>query len=193
MSLLLLKIFAPALTGCAVIVPVATVCGLTVGVLCALKREAVLVVLGLVAGEIVGDIFYKFLLSSITPEYVVFGCIGFFAVLMAALFGHIGDFAWKLGCAFFGAYLIIVSILKLVFIPYVPNGFKFNDFITFQPDFLSRKGGESASTILGSPFMWGPTIALVGLTIGGTWLQVRLLKQAQLAAINTDKEQLISK
>mmetsp|Transcript_49963 Transcript_49963/g.99488 ORF Transcript_49963/g.99488 Transcript_49963/m.99488 type:complete len:291 (-) Transcript_49963:388-1260(-) len=195
MSLLLLKIFAPTLTSCSLIVAVGTVSGLIVGVLCALKRAAVLIVLGLVAGEIVGDLVYKSLLSSVAPEYVAFGCIGFFAVLMGVLFGHVGDFAWKLGCAFFGAYLMIESFLKLLLIPYVPNGYKFREFVTFQPDISQAvsKGGEYASFVVASPFVWGPTVVLIVLTSVGTWLQVRLLKQARLAAVNTDKEQLIAK
>jgi len=195
LALLLMKIFLPAVASCGIIVSVGTASGLIVGVLCALKRAAVLVVLGLVAGEIVGDLVYKSVLSQVAPEYVAFGCIGFFSVLIGALFGHVGDFAWKLGCAFFGAYIMIVSFLKLALIPYVPNGYQFQDFIAFQPDIslAASLGSEYASTILGSPYVYGPTIALLLLTTAGTWLQVRLLKQARMAAVNTDKEQLIAK
>ena len=75
--------------------------------------------LGLVAGEIVGDLFYKTFLASVFPDYVAFGCIGFFAVLLAAVAGNLGDFAWKLGCAFFGSYIALVSFIKLVSDPAV--------------------------------------------------------------------------
>ena len=54
--------------------------------LCALSRGSVLAVLGLVAGEIVGDVVYKsFLMPFGAPEYAAFFCIGFFAVLAKAM------------------------------------------------------------------------------------------------------------
>lgn len=192
LSLLLLKILAPTLTSCAVIVPVGTASGLLLGVLCALKRSAVLVVLGIVTGEIIGDLFYKTFLSAVAPEYIAFGCIGFFSVLVGVLFGHVGDFAWKLGCAFFGAYMMIASTMKLVLIPFVPNGYKFEDFLTFQPDIrqAASQTGDYASTIFGSPYMYGPTLLLLALTVVGTSLQVKLLKMARTAS---DQERLIAK
>jgi hypothetical protein len=81
-SLILLQIFAATLTQCAAIVGIASACGLGLGYFCSTKRSSVLIVLGLVVGEIVGDNFYKLFLAGVLPEYVAFGCIGFFAVLV---------------------------------------------------------------------------------------------------------------
>ena len=84
-ALLLLNIFAPTLTYCAAIVGAGVACGVLVGLLCAMKRGSVLAVLGLVAGEIVGDVVYKTLLLPLgAPEFAAFFSIGFFAVLVRA-------------------------------------------------------------------------------------------------------------
>ena len=105
LSLLLLNIFAPTLTSCAAIVATGAASGLLLGFLCALKRASMLTLLGLVAGEILGDVAYKtFLLPLGAPEYAAFFCIGFFAVLLAVLVGQVGDFSVKPVCSFFGAY-----------------------------------------------------------------------------------------
>ena len=190
-ALLLLSIFAPALASCPAIVLVATVCGLLLGVICAYKRASVIVVLGLVVGEIVGDIFYKTFLASFAPEYVAFGCIGFFAVLAGVLAGHAGDFAWKLGCAFLGADLAVNNFIKLVLVPYVPDGVKFEAFLAFRPDVTQavQRASEYQGTLFGSPYVYGPVLVLILLTAVGTWLQQGLLTAAQKA----DNERLIMK
>ena len=95
---------------------------LLLGVLCGMKRSSMLVVLGVILGEIVGDNFYKLFLAAYVPEYIAFGCIGFFSVLLAVLMGHVGDFAVKVACAFFGAYMVTCNLVKLALIPYVPGG-----------------------------------------------------------------------
>ena len=83
LSLLALNIFVPALSSCGAIVGVGVACGLVLGLLCAMKRGSVLAVIGLVAGEIVGDVAYKTILLPLgAPEYAAFFCIGFFAVLV---------------------------------------------------------------------------------------------------------------
>lgn len=94
-SLILLTIFAPTLASCPAVLAVGTCSGLLVGLLCAMKRASVMAVLGVVAGEMVGDVFFKTFLASLAPEYVAFGCIGFFAVLLAVLSAYAGDFAFQ--------------------------------------------------------------------------------------------------
>ena len=190
-SLVLLNIFAPALASCPAIVSVATTCGLALGAACSLKREAVLVVLGVVAGDIIGDLFYKTFLATAFPEYVAFGCIGFFAVLAGVLAGHAGDFAWKLGCAFLGADLAVNNFIKLVLVPYVPDGVKFEAFLAFRPDVTQavQRASEYQGTLFGSPYVYGPVLVLILLTAVGTWLQQGLLTAAQKA----DNERLIMK
>ena len=177
-SLVLLNIFAPALASCPAIVSVATTCGLALGAACSLKREAVLVVLGVVAGDIIGDLFYKTFLATAFPEYVAFGCIGFFAVLLGVAAANFGDSAFQLGCAFFGSYLAISGVIKLVLVPYVPGGVEFEGFLAFQPDVsqVIALGDRYRNTLLGSPYIYGPTLALLALTAFGTWLQSTLLK-----------------
>lgn len=178
-SLVLLNIFAPALANCPVIFTTASACGLLLGVLCALRREAMMVVLGVVAGDIFGDIFYKVFLAGVFPEYVAFGCIGFFAVLLGVLANNVGDAAWRMGCAFFGSYLALTGVIKLVLVPYVPDGVQFEGFLAFQPDVskVIALGGEYRHTLLGSPYVYGPTLVLIALTAAGTTLQNSLLKK----------------
>jgi len=181
-ALMMLNIFVPALSSCLIIVLAASVSGLLLGVLCSLKRVSVLVVLGLVVGEIIGDLFYKTFLAAVAPEYIAFGCIGFFAVLAGVLAGHAGDFAWKLCCSFFGAFLVISSVLRLVIVPFVPDAIQFESFLAFKPDVphkMLQRASEHHSTLFGSPYVFGPVLALLLLTAAGTWLQLRLLKEEQ--------------
>jgi len=180
-ALLFLSIFAPDLSDCPIIVAAATTSGLLLGVLCALKRASVLVVLGIIVGEIAGDLFYKTFLASVAPDYVAFGCIGFFATLSGVLAGHAGDFGFKACTAFFGAYLIVANFLRLAIVPFVPNGVKFEGFLAFQPDVTQAmaRAGEYQATIFGSPYVYGPVIVLLALAAFGTQLQMRLLKESQ--------------
>jgi len=190
-TMLLLSIFAPLLTNCLIIVPAATAVGLGLGITCALKRTSVIVVLALVVGEIIGDIFYKTFLAAVAPEYVAFGCIGFFAVLSAVLAGHLGDFAWKLGSAFLGASLVVNNFIKLLIVPYVPDGVKFEAFLAFQPDVTQAvvRASEYQSALFGSPFVYGPALILLVLTAAGTKLQQSLLSASQ----KVENERLIMK
>ena len=178
-ALMLLNIFAPTLSSCVVTVAFASAAGLITGLLCAAKRPSVMAMLGLVIGEIVGDLFYKTFLAAVAPEYVAFGCIGFFSVLLAVLAANLGDFAWKVGCAFFGAYLALSHLLKLVVVPYVPNGAQFLAFLAYKPDvarFLAAEGAADRQALIGSPYVYGPVLALALLTAAGTATQVALLR-----------------
>ena len=182
-ALLMLNIFAPAFASCPIIVVATSASGLLLGVLCALKRTSVLVVLGLVVGEIIGDLFYKTMLARLAPEYVAFGCIGFFSVLTGVLAGNAGDFAWKVGCSFFGAYLVVANFLRLAVVPYAPDSVKFEGFLAFRPDVTQTiaRASQYKDTILGSPYVYGPVVVLLLLTVAGAELQSRLSK-AELRA-----------
>ena len=178
LSLLLLNIFAPTLTSCAAIVATGAASGLLLGFLCALKRASMLTLLGLVAGEILGDVAYKtFLLPLGAPEYAAFFCIGFFAVLLAVLVGQVGDFSVKLVCSFFGAYLVLTNSLKLA-APYVPSpyGDGLLAFNAFKPELSNALAKSTYTTLIGSPYVYGPAIALALLTALGTYIQVKSLK-----------------
>lgn len=180
-SLILLQIFATSIDSCYVTMGVATGCAVLLGVACAAKRSSVLVVLGIVLGEIVGDNFYKLFLAAYLPEYVAFGCIGFFAVLLAVLLGHVGDFAVKLACAFFGAYMFTCNLTKLVLVPYVPGGAAFNAFLTYKPDVAKAivLSSDVVTPLIGSPYVYGPVLGVALLTAIGTTVQVRMLRSAQ--------------
>jgi len=190
-SLLLLNIFAPTLTNCGAIVGVGVACGLLVGLLCALKRGSVLAVLGLVAGEIIGDVVYKtFLLPLRVPEYGAFFCIGFFAVLCAVIVGQVGDFAVQVACAFFGAYMALTSGLKLAAtLSPPPYDAQLLAFGAFKPE-LSLALADDVDTITGSAFIYGPAIALLVLTAIGTYVQGNLLAASTKPG---DMESLIRK
>lgn len=189
-SLILLSIFAPALDACPPVVGIALASGLVLGLLCAAARTSMMVVLGLVAGEICGDLFYKTVLAGAgLPPFMAYASIGFWAVLLAVLFGYVGDFSWKLGCAFLGAYSIVVNAIKIG-MPYLPDGAKFAAFLAFKPEptaFVDN-AASYGQTIAGSPFVYGPTLALLVLTAVGTYTQVRLLRAANLEA---DRKSLI--
>ena len=106
------------------------------------------------------------------------------------LVGNVGDFAVKLACAFFGAYLALTNGLKLAAAlvppPYGPSLLAFN---TFKPELSLSLSSSSVSTLIGSPYIYGPAIGLAVLTLAGVVVQVRLLKAAQ----TSDMESLIRK
>ena len=100
-----------------------------------------------------------------------------------------GDFAWKLGCAFFGSYITISSFIKVAMLPL---GFtQFEAFIAFRPEpaTVIARAGEHAGTIFGSPFVYGPVLLLIASTAAGTWVQVKLLKREE----TSDRERLIGR
>lgn len=176
-SLLLLTIFAPTLSSCPAILAVGTCSAVLVGLLCAMNRASVMAVLGVVAGEMLGDVFFKTFLASIAPEYIAFGCIGFFAVLLAVLSAYAGDFAFQCFCAFFGSYLAVCNFTKLVLVPYAPNGEQFLPFLSYKPELTQVM--VSGKAIVGSPYLYGPVLVVAALTAFGTWAQVKLLAKAK--------------
>ena len=109
---------------------------------------------------------------------------------LAVLVGNVGDFAVKVATAFFGSYLFLTNGLKLASTlvppPYGPSLLAFN---TFKPELSLALSSSSVDTLIGSPYIYGPAIGLVLLTIVGTAVQVRLLKAAQ----TSDMESLIRK
>jgi len=187
-SLILITIFLPSLSSCPAILATGTVSGLLVGLLCAMKRASVLAVLGVVAGEMIGDLFYKTFLAQILPEYVAFGCIGFFAVLLAVLSAYAGDFAFQAFCGFFGSYLVVVNVIKLVLVPYAPNGQSYLAFLSFKPELTQIL--VSGQAVAGSPYVLGPVVAVALLTTIGTYAQVVMLAKARQAE---DTHRLIGK
>ena len=59
----------------------------------------------------------------------------------------------------------------------------------FKPELSRALAKSTVDTFVGSPYIYGPAIALVLLTALGTHVQVRLLKAAQ----TSDMERLIRK
>ena len=187
-SMILLTILAPTLTACPIIIAAGTASALLVGLLCAMHRTSVLAVLGIVAGEMLGDVFFKTFLASVAPEYVAFGCIGFFAVLLAALSAYAGDFAFQVFCAFFGSYLATSNFVKLVLVPYAPNGASYLPFLSFKPEFTQVL--VSGQAVFASPYLYGPVLVVLGLTAAGTYAQAAMLAAAKKAE---DMQSLIGK
>ena len=106
------------------------------------------------------------------------------------LVANVGDFAVKLSCAFFGAYLSLISALKLV-APLCPPPYDSSllAFLTFKPSLTAALSSSTLDSLTGSPFVYGPALALVLLTALGTYTQMRLLRAAQTG----DMESLIRK
>ena len=109
---------------------------------------------------------------------------------LCVLVGQVGDLAVKVACAFFGAYLLVTNALKLAS-PYVPApyGPALLAFNAFKPALSSALAPSTLNTVVGSPYIYGPALALALLTAVGTITQVRLLKAAQ----TSDMESLLRK
>ena len=110
---------------------------------------------------------------------------------LAVIVGQLGDAAVQVACAFFGAYLVVTSALKLAssWAP-APYGASLLAFGSFKPQLSLALSSTTVDTLLGSPYIYGPALALLLLTLLGAWSQARQLKAAQGAS---DMEALIRK
>jgi hypothetical protein len=82
----------------------------------------------------------------------------------------------------------VVNFTKLVLVPYAPNGSQFLPFLSYKPELTQvLVAGQSMA---GSPYLYGPALAVLGLTAFGTWAQVSLLARAKKAE---DLQRLIAK
>ena len=91
---------------------------LLIAIICVVKRKSMYLLLGLIAGEIIGKFVYHLALEH--SEFFDFGTntlyvsVGFFAVLGAYAVKEIGDLAWMICTALMGAYFATTALVELV-------------------------------------------------------------------------------
>jgi len=186
-SLLLLTLFAPATTGCATIVGVPVLIALLLGGICAWKRGSMFAVIGLVAGEVIGRLFFNLTLKGLgAPEYLAFSCIGFFAVVVACLMFYVGDLTWIVGCSVGGAYLLVSRTLQLT--TYFRPDWGLGAFVEFVwPDVTRLHDAyfmhRYAAYLVSAPAIYVPLGLVCVLALFGTWFQLKLLAARKAAAL----------
>jgi len=170
LSLFLISLFAadlPMMQACKVLLGTVTGSALLIAIICVVKRKSMYVLLGLIAGEIIGRFFYHLAIErSGYGTNALYVSIGFFAVVGAYAVKEIGDLAWMVCTALMGAYFTVISLTELVLVPYLPDGKQYAAFLSYRPS------GIEVSTITGSQYLWAPIGAIALLTLIGLLTQL---------------------
>jgi len=178
LSLFVLSLFAvgtPLMNDCNVMLSIVSASALLLAIICVIKRKSMYVLLGLIAGEIVGKFFFHLLLErSGYGTNTLYVSIGFFAVVGAYAVVGIGDLAWMICTALMGAYFTTTSLVELVLIPYLPDGKEYATFLAYRPSpvqVASSPSGE-VTNVVSSKYLWAPFGAMVLLTLIGLLTQL---------------------
>jgi len=177
LSLFLITLFAaelPVMQDCKVLLGTVAGSALLVAMVCVVKRKSMYVLLGLIAGEIIGKFVYQLALErSGYGTNTLYVSIGFFAVVGAYAVKEIGDLAWMICTALMGAYFTVTSLTELVLIPYLPDGKDYAAFLSYRPSPIQMADVDvQVSTITGSQYLWAPIGAIALLTLIGLLTQL---------------------
>ena len=105
----------PLMQNCLAMTSVVGVSALLCAVICLVYRKSMYLVLGMIAGEIIGKFVYHLLLESAgLGTNTLYISIGFFAVLCAYAVKEVGDLAWMVCTALMGSYFATTAIVELV-------------------------------------------------------------------------------
>jgi len=186
LTLLLLGVVAPPSTTCWVIVVLPLLAAIAAGVVCASKRSSLFAVFGLVAGEVIGRVFYNLLLAPVgLPELLAYSCIGFFAVLCSVGAYYVGDVVWIFATAFIGAHLGVSALLEMLVVPWAPG---FSVYLRISwPDLSmihsAEYVGQYLSYLTGDLALLFPFLLVCGLAVAGFYAQLKLIKTGKTKAM----------
>jgi len=178
LAILALTLFAPPDTECGIIIGVPLVSALLAGALFAWKRGSMFAVMGLIAGELVGRVFFHVTLARLhAPEYIAFACVGFFAVVLSCFFFYVGDGIWICACSFTGAYIAVANFLQLLVVPFFPN-LHLDHFIDLQwPEITKLSDAEYRGYMVryftSEPAIFVPLLVVCLLGAFGAYFQVK--------------------
>lgn len=180
LSLFLLTLFAtgtPLMEDCTMLLSIVAASAVLLAIICVVKRKSMYVLLGLIAGEIVGKFFYHLLLEhSGYGTNTLYVSIGFFAIVGAYAVKEIGDLAWMICTALMGAYFATTAIVELVLIPYLPDGKEYGSFLAYRPSpvEVAVDAHSHVSNVVASKYLWAPFGGMVLLTLIGLLTQLAL-------------------
>ena len=105
----------PLMGDCVAMISVVTVSSLLGAIICLVYRKSMYLVLGMIAGEIVGKFFYHLCLESAgLGSNTLYITIGFFAMVGAYAVKEVGDLAWMICTALMGSYFATTALVELV-------------------------------------------------------------------------------
>lgn len=113
--LLTFAVGTPLMQNCLAMISVVVVSSLVSAIICLVYRKSMYLVLGMIAGEIIGKFVYHLLLESAgLGSNTLYISIGFFAMVGAYAVKEVGDLAWMVCTALMGAYFATTAFVELV-------------------------------------------------------------------------------
>jgi hypothetical protein len=156
----------PLMGDCVAMISVVTVSSLLGAIICLVYRKSMYLVLGMIAGEIVGKFFYHLCLESAgLGSNTLYITIGFFAMVGAYAVKEVGDLAWMICTALMGSYFATTALVELVVVPYVPDGYNYAAFLAYRPSPNVSGLHKDVQNFAMSKYLWAPLGAMLLLTL----------------------------
>ena len=155
-----------------------TVCALLSAIICWRFRKSMYIVLGMIAGEIVGKFVYHLCLEANDfGSNTLYISIGFFAAVGAYFVAMVGDLAWMICTALMGSYFATTALVELVVVPYVPDGYNYAAFLAYRPSPNMSGLHKDVHNFAMSKYLWLPLGAMLLLTLVGLLVQLACYNQ----------------
>ena len=168
----------PLMGDCLAMISVVTVSSLLCAIICLVYRKSMYLVLGMIAGEIVGKFVYHLCLETNgLGSNTLYITIGFFAMVGAYAVKEVGDLAWMICTALMGAYFATTALVELVVVPYVPDGYNYAAFLAYRPSPNISGLHKDVHDFAMSKYLWAPLGAMLLLTLIGLLTQLACYNQ----------------
>ena len=163
---------------CLMMLVFVTVCSLLSAIICWRFRKSMYLVLGMIAGEIVGKFVYHLCLEANDfGSNTLYISIGFFAAVGAYFVAMVGDLAWMICTALMGSYFATTALVELVVVPYVPDGYNYAAFLAYRPSPNMSGLHKDVQNFAMSKYLWAPLGAMLLLTLIGLLTQLACYNQ----------------
>ena len=168
----------PIMGDCLMMLVFVTVCSLLSAIICWRFRKSMYIVLGMIAGEIVGKFVYHLCLEANDfGSNTLYISIGFFAAVGAYFVAMVGDLAWMICTALMGSYFATTALVELVVVPYVPDGYNYAAFLAYRPSPNMSGLHKDVHNFAMSKYLWLPLGAMLLLTLVGLLVQLACYNQ----------------
>jgi hypothetical protein len=168
----------PLMQNCHAMISVVMGSALLVAIGCLVYRKSMYLVLGMIAGEIVGKFVYHLTLESAgLGSNTLYVSIGFFAMLGAYAVKEIGDLAWMVCTALMGAYFATTALVELVIVRYVPGGYNYAAFLAYRPSPNVSGLHKDVQNFAMSKYLWAPLGTMLLFTLIGLLTQLACYNQ----------------
>ena len=160
MFLLTFSAGTPLMGNCSAMISVVTVSSLLCAIICLVYRKSMYLVLGMIAGEIVGKFVYHLCLESAgLGSNTLYITIGFFAMVGAYAVKEVGDLAWMICTALMGSYFATTALVELVLSHLLASLLLLASLAHPSPPHPSSRGLPLRPPGPSSPLTWSPISA----------------------------------